>query len=79
MHAAGLSYREIGRRLGIHRETVSRYARMESEAVSKPSKVPISPAGSAEPVDGFEVPTGSAAETPLRRGGRGSWNSGPVG
>ena len=30
---------------------------MEAEALSKPSKVPISPAGSAEVVDGFEVPT----------------------
>lgn len=74
LHAAGLSYREIGRRLGIHRETVSRYARMEAEAVSKPSKVPISPAGSAEAVDGFEVPTGSVTAKDGRNAAA-SWRS----
>jgi transposase len=66
LRSAGLSFREISRRLGIHRETVARYARMGSESVSKPSKVLISPAGSEERVDGFEVLTGSAGSNGSR-------------
>ena len=59
LRSAGLSFREISRRLGIHRETVARYARLGTEPVSKPSKVLISPAGPEGRVDGFEVLTGS--------------------
>jgi transposase len=66
LRSTGLSFREISRRLGIHRETVARYARMGSESVSKPSKVLISPAGSEERVDGFEVLTGSAGSNGSR-------------
>ena len=59
LRSAGLSFREIARRLGIDRGTVTRYARMAAEPVSKPAKVLISLAGPAEAVAGFEVPTGS--------------------
>jgi len=35
LRSAGLSCREIARRLGIHRETVSRHLRLGGEPVSK--------------------------------------------
>jgi transposase len=60
MRSAGLSCREIARRLGIHRGTVSRYVRQGPEPISKPASAPIFPAGNQEAVAGFEAPTGSA-------------------
>ena len=45
MRSAGLSCREIARRLGIHRETVSRYLRQGPDPISKPASAPIFPAG----------------------------------
>jgi transposase len=59
MRSAGLSYREIARRLGIHRETVSRYLRQGPDPISKPASAPIFPAGNPEAVAGFGAPTGS--------------------
>ena len=58
MRSAGLSCREIARRLGIHRETVSRYLNQGPEPISKPASAPIFPAGSPEAVAGFEAPAG---------------------
>lgn len=60
MRSAGLSCREIARRLGIHRGTVSRYVQRIPEPISKPASAPISPAGNQEAVAGFEAPIGSA-------------------
>jgi len=59
LRSAGLSCREIARRLGIHRETVSRHLRLRPEPILKPASAPIFPAGTSEPVAGFEAPTGS--------------------
>ena len=58
LRSAGLSCREIARRLGVHRETVSRHLRQELEAISKPANAPISPAGPPA-LAGFEAPTGN--------------------
>jgi transposase len=58
MRSAGLSCREIARRLGIHRGTVSRYVRQGPEPISKPASAPIFPAGNQEAVAGFDAPTG---------------------
>ena len=74
LRSAGLSFREIARRLGIDRGTVTRYARMAAEPVSKPAKVLISPAGPAEAVAGFEVPTGSES-SPCSRNAAARWLS----
>jgi transposase len=60
MRSAGLSCREIARRLGVHRGTVSRYVRVGGESIPKPASAPIFPAGNQEAVAGFEAPTGSA-------------------
>ena len=60
MRSAGLSCREIARRLRINRETVSRHLRLGPNPVSKPASAPIFPAGSEVPVAGFGAPTGSA-------------------
>ena len=70
LRSAGLSCREIARRLGIHRETVSRHLRRCQEPISKPASAPIFPAGSEVGVAGvgappcpevtnFDPPTGS--------------------
>jgi len=75
LRSAGLSCRAIAKRLGIHRETVSRYVRLGQEPVSKPANAPIFPAGTSDRVAGFEAPTGSAAAgfaAPAGSGGRGS-------
>ena len=56
LRSAGLSCREIARRLGVHRETVSRHLRQEPGAISKPANAPISPAGPPA-LAGFEAPT----------------------
>lgn len=74
LRSAGLSFREMARRLGIDRGTVTRYARMAAEPVSKPAKVLISPAGPAEAVAGFEVPTGSES-SPGSRNAAARWLS----
>ena len=58
LRSAGLSCREIARRLGVHRETVSRRLRLGGEPVSKPASAPIFPAGSEGGVAGFGAPTG---------------------
>jgi len=58
LRSAGLSCREIARRLGIHRETVSRHLRLGREPISKPASAPIFPAGAEEAVAGFGAPTG---------------------
>jgi len=60
MRSAGLSCREIARRLGVHRETVSRYARAVLEPSSKPASAPNLPAGTGPALAGFDAPTGSA-------------------
>jgi len=60
MRSAGVSCREIARRLRINRETVSRHLRLGRDPISKPAIAPISPAGSEPPVAGFAPPTGSA-------------------
>ena len=60
LRSTGLSCREIARRLGIHRETVSRHLRQSPGPISKPASAPIFPAGTSEPLAGFEAPTGSA-------------------
>ena len=60
LRSAGLSCREIARRLGIHRETVSRHLRLAPPPVSKPASAPIFPAGTSAPVAGFEPPTAPA-------------------
>ena len=60
LRSAGLSCREVARRLGIHRATVSRHLRLRPEPISKPASAPIFPAGNQEAVAGFEAPTGSA-------------------
>ncbi len=60
LRSAGLSCREIARRLGIHRETVSRHLRLGHESISKPASAPILPAGSEATVAGFGAPGGSA-------------------
>lgn len=60
----GWSHRRIGRELGIHRETVSRYVKLQSED-SKPAKVTAGSCGDTElkpaiPAPGFnEVTVGS--------------------
>jgi len=75
LRSAGLSCRAIAKRLGIHRETVSRYVRLGQEPVSKPANAPIFPAGTSDRVAGFEAPTGSAAAgfaASAGSGGRGS-------
>ncbi len=56
LRSAGLSCREIARRLGIHRETVSRHLRLAPPPISKPASEPIFPAGTSAPVAGFEPP-----------------------
>ena len=58
LRSAGLSCREIARRLGIHRETVSRHLRLGGEPVLKPASAPIFPAGSEAGVAGFGAPPG---------------------
>lgn len=58
LRSAGLSCREIARRLGIHRETVSRHLRLGREPISKPASAPIFPAGSEASVAGFGAPPG---------------------
>ena len=60
MRSAGLSCREIARRLGIHRGTVSRYVQQGPESISKPASAPIFPAGNDAAVAGFDAPTGQA-------------------
>ena len=62
LRAAGLSCREIAKRLGIHRETVSRHLRLQHRSGLKPAITPIMPAGSpASPaLAGFEAPTGAS-------------------
>ncbi|MCE9630281.1 MAG: helix-turn-helix domain-containing protein [Planctomycetia bacterium] len=40
LRSAGLSCREIARRLGIHRETVSRHLRLVRDPISKPASAP---------------------------------------
>ena len=70
LRSAGLSCREIAKRLGIHRETVSRHLQLGQAAISKPASAPILPAGSESVVAGFGGPTGlvqascEAMETP---------------
>ena len=58
LRSAGLSCREIAKRLGIHRETVSRHLQLGQAAISKPASAPILPAGSESVVAGFGGPTG---------------------
>ena len=58
LRSARLSSREIARRLGIHRETVSRHLRLCGEPVLKPASAPIFPAGSEAGVAGFGAPPG---------------------
>ena len=58
LRSAGRSCRAIARRLGLHRETVTRDVRLGREGDSKPAEAPISPAGSEE-VAGFNSPTGN--------------------
>jgi len=76
LRSAGLSCREIARRLGVHRETVSRHLRQGPEAVLKPANAPISPAGPPA-LAGFEAPIGKSAvaaqrsEAPPARGSTG--------
>jgi transposase len=41
LHALGWSYRRIAERLGVHRETVSRYVRLSALDDSKPANAPI--------------------------------------
>jgi len=60
LRSAGLSCREIARRLGVHRETVSRHLRQGPEAVLKPANAPILPAGPPA-LAGFEAPIGKSA------------------
>ena len=60
LRSAGLSCREIARRLGVHRETVSRHLRQEPGAISKPANAPITPAGPPA-LAGFQAPTGNRA------------------
>ena len=69
MRSAGLSCREIARRLGVHRETVSRYARKGQEPTSKPAGAPNLPAGTLPAVAGFAVPTGPQATVQMAEGG----------
>ena len=81
MRSAGLSCREIARRLGIHRETVSRYVRQGLDPISKPASAPIFPAGNPKAVAGFEAPTGppgspTSAASPCPLGGI-SWSVTP--
>ena len=60
LRSAGLSCRELARRLGVHRETVSRHLRQGPEAVLKPANAPITPAGPPA-LAGFQAPTGNRA------------------
>ncbi len=45
----GWSYRKIARELGIHRETVARYASADDATDSKPAKVTTGSEGEAKP------------------------------
>ena len=58
LRSAGLSCREIAKRLGIHRETVSRHLQLGQAAITKPASAPILPARSESVVAGFGGPTG---------------------
>jgi hypothetical protein len=59
LRSAGLSCREIARRLGIHRETVSRHVLLCREPISKPASAPIFPAESEMGVAGFNALPGT--------------------
>ena len=66
----GWSYRRIARQLGIHRETVARYARERDAGGSKPAKAPTGsdPPGGVENADGSGSGRDSKPATSARRG-----------
>jgi transposase len=66
MRSAGRSCGEIARRLGIHRETVSRYGQQGPEPISKPASASILPAGN--PVRRMESPPGFEAQVDFGTG-----------
>jgi IS30 family transposase len=62
LRSAGLSCREIARRLGIHRETVSRHLRLGRDSISKPASAPTGnrwakPASAADATNSTTSPT----------------------
>jgi transposase len=59
LHRQGWSHRRIARELGIHRETVARYVRMDQEGA-----IPAHPPSGADPPKPANAPLGSDASKP---------------